>query len=124
MKNGVVEILVTNVSLPDVWLQPYTILGALHIVQVMSSGCSMNFVEGCSGEQVSVAQSAEMKATPSIDFFLTRPTLSTEQKYQVKVLLQKHSNVFRQGEGDIGCTTLVGHQIHLTDDIPIRQIYC
>lgn len=124
VKNGVVEIPVTNVSLQDVWLQPHTMLGALHIVQVMSSGCAVNIVEGCSGEQVAVVQSAEMKATPSIDCSnMSWPTLSAAQEHGVKALLQKHSNVFSQGEGDIGCATVVEHQIHLTDDVPIRQRY-
>lgn len=124
VKSGVVEIPVTNVSLQDVWLQPHTSLGMLHIVQVMSSGCSVNIVEGCSGEQVAIVQSAEMKATPPVDFSnMSWPTLSVEQEHQVKMLLQSHSNVFSQGEGDIGCTTLVEHQIHLTDNVPIRQRY-
>lgn len=124
VKNGVVEIPVTNVSVQDVWLQPHTILGALHIVQVLSSGRSVNIVEGGSGEQVAVVQSAEMKATPAIDCSnMSWPTLSAAQEHRVKVLLQKHSNVFSQGEGDIGCATLVEHQIHLTDDVPIRQRY-
>lgn len=124
VKNGLVEIPVTNVSSQEVWLQPHTILGVLHIVQVLSSGCSVNIVEGCSGEQVAVVQAAEIKATPAIDFSnMSWSTLSVDQEYQVKVLLQKHSDVFSQGEGDIGCTTLVEHQIHLNDDVPIRQRY-
>lgn len=124
VNKGVLEVPVTNVSSQDVWLQPRTVLGYLHVVQVMSVGCSVNIVDGDSGGQVVIVQSAEVHTTPSVDCSnLSWPTLSAEQEQRAKVLLQKHSNVFSQGEGDVGCTTLVEHKIHLTDDVPVRQRY-
>lgn len=122
--NGVVEVPVINVSSQEVWLQPHTALGELHIVQVLSTGPAVSIVEGGSGEQVAIVQSAEVQAVTSIDLsHLSWPTLSTEQEKQAKALLHRHSAVFSRGEGDIGCTSLVEHQIPLTDNIPIRQRY-
>ena len=121
---GVVEVPVTNVSSQEVWLQPHTTLGELHIVQVMSAGCAVDIVEGGSGGQVAIVQSAEVQATPSIDLSnLSWPMLSAEQEKQAKALIHQHNGVFSRGEGDVGCTTLVEHQIPLTDDTPIRQRY-
>lgn len=54
---------------------------------------------------------------------LSWPTLSNEQVQQGVSLLQKHCSVFSHGEGDLGCTTLVEHEIPLMDDAPVRQRY-
>lgn len=37
--------------------------------------------------------------------------------------MQKYSTVFSQGKGDLGCTTLVEHEIPFVDDGPVRQRY-
>ncbi|KAJ8250920.1 hypothetical protein GJAV_G00214770 [Gymnothorax javanicus] len=90
----------------------------------MSAGCDVSIVEGGSGGQVAIVQSAEVQATPLVDLSnLSWPMLSAEQEKQVKALLHQHNSVFSRGEGDVGCTTLVEHQIPLTDDIPIRKRY-
>lgn len=39
----------------------------------------------------------------------------------VKGLLKKHASVFSSSEGDLGCTTLLSHDIPLLDDRPVRQ---
>lgn len=122
--NGVIEVPVVNVGLQGVWLQPHTVLGELHLVQVLSTKPAVNIVEGSCGEHVAIVQSAEAQATPAIELSsLSWPTLSTAQEKQAKALLHQHSGIFSRGEGDLGCTTLVEHQIPLTDDIPIRQRY-
>lgn len=124
VNKGMVEIPVTNVSSQDLWLRPYIVLGELHLVQVMSMGCAVSIVEGGNGGQVAVIQSAEAQANPTLDLSsMSWPTLSVEQEQQGKELLRKYSGVFSQGEGDLGCTTLVEHRIHLTDDVPVRQRY-
>ncbi|KAK0153990.1 hypothetical protein N1851_003924 [Merluccius polli] len=81
----------------------------------MSAGCAVNIVEGGSA----IVQSAEVQATPSIDLSnLSWPMLSADQEKQAKALLHQHNGVFSRGEGDVGCTTLVEHQIPLTMTSP------
>ncbi len=38
-------------------------------------------------------------------------------------LLTKYQSVFATHEGDLGCTTIISHEIPLTDEVPIRQRY-
>lgn len=48
------------------------------------------------------------------------PTVAQEQ---VRALLYKYSSVFSGHEMDLGCTTLVAHDIPLLDDVPVKQRY-
>lgn len=124
VNNGVVEVPVVNVSSQEVWLQPHTALGELHVVQVLSTGPDVSIVEGGGGERVALVRSAEARVAPPVDLSsLSLPTLSAEEEEQAKALLKQYGAVFSRGEGDVGCTTLVEHEIPLTDDIPIRQRY-
>lgn len=46
-----------------------------------------------------------------------------DQQQEGKALLQRYSTVFSQGEGDVGCTSLIQHEIPLLDETPVRQRY-
>lgn len=45
--------------------------------------------------------------------------LQTDQS-QVRSLLQKHIDVFSAHEGDLGCTSLISHDIPLLDETPVK----
>ena len=46
------------------------------------------------------------------------PQLSSEQRAAVNALLQEYSDILTDLPG---ATTLVEHDVHLTDEVPIRQ---
>lgn len=75
-------------------------------------------------DTVAIVRTVTTESSPSADFSnLSWPNLSSEQHQKGIELLQKHTAVFSQGEGDLGCTTLVEHEIPLTDAVPVRQRY-
>lgn len=123
VNRGMVEIPVVNVGSQDAWLKPNTLLGALHVVQTKSPLCEVT-LEDNDGGQVAVVQSVAADRSSTFDLSSALwPTLLLEQQQQGKTLLYKYAGVFSQGEGDLGCTTLVEHDVPLMDDIPVRQRY-
>lgn len=69
-------------------------------------------------------QTVTALVSPPLDLSsLSWANLSPEQNRQGVELLQKYSSVFCQGEGDLGCSTLVEHEIPLLDDAPVRWRY-
>ena len=123
VNKGMVEIPVVNVGLQDAWLKPNTLLGALHVVQTKSPLYSVT-LEDEGGSQVAVVQS--ITADSGATFNLSGsswPTLLPEQEQQGEALLRKYAGVLSKGEGDLGCTTLMEHEVPVTDDIPVRQRY-
>ncbi|XP_061584211.1 uncharacterized protein LOC133449095 [Cololabis saira] len=121
---GRVEIPVVNVGTEDAWLQPYTQLGELHVVDPLQAESSVLFEEMDTHPTIAVVQEVTAVRNPSIDLSrLSWSNLSAEQTKQGLELLQKHSTVFSHGEGDLGCTSLVEHEIPLVDDGPVRQRY-
>lgn len=51
------------------------------------------------------------------------PNLPPSEQLEATTLLEKYRLVFRQHDGDIGCTILVQHEIPLMDEAPVRQRY-
>ncbi|KAM3873593.1 retrovirus-related Pol polyprotein from transposon 412 [Diretmus argenteus] len=49
--------------------------------------------------------------------------LAEQDRTEVHGLLQKYQSVFSTGDGDLGCTNLISHDVPLLDDIPVRQRY-
>lgn len=118
---GNVEIPVVNVGTEDVWLWPHTQLGELHVVDPLQSGSSVLIEEMDAQDTIAVVQEVTAVSTPSVNLSsLSWSNLSAEQTKQGMELLQKHRTVFSQGEGDLGCTTLVEHEIPLVDEAPVR----
>ena len=121
---GSVDIPVVNLGTEDVWLQPHTQLGELHVVDPLQSESSVLIEKMDAHHTIAVVQEVTAVSTPSIDLSSRSwSNLSAEQTKQGMELLQKHSTVFSYGEGDLGCTTLVEHEIPLVDDGPVRQRY-
>lgn len=123
VSRGMVEIPVVNVGSQDVWLKPNAFLGTLHVVQAKSPLCAVTLEEEDEG-QVAVVQSVSIGNGSACDLStISWSNLSPEQEQLGKALLGKYSEVFSQGEGDLGCTVLVEHEVPLMDDVPIRQRY-
>ena len=53
----------------------------------------------------------------------TWPNLTDSEQQQAKSLLQRYSAAFSRGEGQLGCTDLLEHEIPLVDETPVRQRY-
>ncbi|KAL6465795.1 hypothetical protein MHYP_G00259280 [Metynnis hypsauchen] len=49
--------------------------------------------------------------------------LTEQQASQANALFAKYSNIFSKGDGDLGCTSLITHEIPLVDEVPVRQPY-
>ena len=116
-----VEIPVVNVSCQDAWLHPHTPLGALHVVELRPNACSVTIEGGESSGRVAVVHTVKASRPASTDLStLTWPNLLPDQEQNGRDLLEKY-RLFSQDEGDLGCATLVQHEISLLDDIPVKQ---
>ena len=114
---GKVNVPVVNVGTEDQWLQPRTTLGTLHIVDPTSG-------DGTGDEQVALVQAAGASTIASVDFRGVHwPNLSVSQQQEARALLEQYRGVFSEHDGDLGCTALVQHEIHLEDTAPVRQRY-
>lgn len=123
--NGTVQVPVVNVGNQDRWLRPRTTLGQLHMVGVQPVTTSLHFQEEEDTQGTSVlirAMEATTSPLPGLAD-LAWPSLTDFQQQQAKSLLQKYSTAFSSGEGDLGCTSLIEHEIHLLDEAPVRQRY-
>ena len=49
--------------------------------------------------------------------------LAPAQATQGRQLLQRYADVFSRSDHDLGCSTLLEHEIPLIDDVPVRQRY-
>ena len=124
VKEGRVEIPVLNVGDEDVWLHPHTPLGELHVVQMSPACSSVTIQEEGSIGKVAVVRAVKASMSASTDLSaLSWPNLLPDQEQKGKELLARYKAVFSTDEGDLGCTTLVQHEIPLLDDVPIKQRY-
>lgn len=74
--------------------------------------------------RVAIVQVVAVEEHPSVDFSqLAWPNLSSQEELEARNLLERYSDIFSRGEGDLGCTTLVEHTIPLLDETPVRQHY-
>ncbi|KAL7851957.1 hypothetical protein SRHO_G00177420 [Serrasalmus rhombeus] len=121
--SGSVAVPVVNVEHRDIWLPPRAALGQLFIVELQpTSTGKVDEVFQCP-EQVAVVQSLTI-AENSLDLTgVSWSTLTPEQVQLGKGLLQRYSSVFSQNEGELGCTSLIEHEIPLFDDAPVKQRY-
>lgn len=49
--------------------------------------------------------------------------LTPQQVSQAKALFAQYDSIFSMGNGDLGCTSLIAHEILSVDDAPVRQPY-
>ena len=119
---------VVNTTQSDMWLKPRTRLGMLRPVQVL--GTRDLQVEVNNSEIVVSNQSLldtnspdkmDTPRVPPVDLS-NFPGMSDELR-QVTELFSRHANVFAKSDDDLGCTDVVQHRIHTTDDTPVVMSY-
>lgn len=114
---GTVYLPVVNVGTTDVLLHARTQLGYLRGVDVVS------LPEGVAElRAIEVLGSSSSSVRSQIDA-LDLSNLRREEAQRVRTLLVEYQAVFSAHEGDLGCTSLISHEIPLLDDVPVRQRY-
>ncbi|XP_034081973.1 uncharacterized protein LOC117552526 [Gymnodraco acuticeps] len=115
---GTAYVPVVNVGTTEVLLYPRTGLGVLSAAQVVSLPAGVTEV-GSSFAAVS-SQTAAPSVHDRLDT-LDMSSLTEQEKTGVKSLLFRYQSVFSAHDGDLGCTTLISHDIPVLDDVPVRQ---
>uniref|UniRef100_A0A8B9GTI5 ribonuclease H n=1 Tax=Astyanax mexicanus TaxID=7994 RepID=A0A8B9GTI5_ASTMX len=125
VEKGSLVIPVVNVGHQDQWVKPKVALGQLSMVSVCPARLPVFFTEQEDDQgPVAYIQSVGVQNSPLVDLGdMYWPNLNCEEQQEVKALLEQYVSVFSQETGDLGCTTLVEHEIPLLDDIPVRQRY-
>lgn len=116
---GTVYIPVVNVGTTDVVLYPRTSLGTLNCVFIISLPDSIAEVWTATATVASYTTFTGLTVhdqIKSIDFS------SLRRKFRFGPCF-KSITVFSAHKGDLGCTTLLSHNIPLLDDTPVRQWY-
>ncbi len=116
---------VVNVSTETVYLPAKAKLGSLISVEMVNqSDQEILFKENMQGNVSEIVIQCQMSASVSHHRELEKvelPGLPEAEREVVKHLLHKYQDVFAKDDGDLGCTTLIEHQIPLLDDVPVRQ---
>lgn len=116
---GTMYIPVVNVGSADVLLYPRTPLGTVSQAHLVSLPEGITEVKEVTATVSSLVNVAGQDPIDAVDL----SSLSFDDQAQVKALLLKYRSVFATHEGDLGCTTLISHEIPLLDDVPVRQRY-
>lgn len=118
---GIVYIPVVNVGTRDVVLYPHTRLGRISTASVVS--LPKDVVEVRS---IAASPASKLPVVVAIEDQirgLDLSPLNDLEQEQVRSLLLRYSSVFSTHEGDLGCTTLITHDIPLLDQVPVKQRY-
>lgn len=122
VEDGRVWVPIVNVGAQDVWLPRRATLGEVFAVE-LKTGTAVTLERDGETECVVQVNTIQAQQVPLDLSAVSWPSLSPDQDQKSRELLQKYSCVFSQGEGDIGCTDLVQHEIPLLDNAPVRQRY-
>ena len=114
---GTIYIPVVNVGTSDVFLYPRTRLGTLTQVGVVSLPQGITEVRPVA---LIASQQAVVPGSEGIGG-VDLSSLGESEQAQVREMLQRFSSVFSTHDGDLGCTSLVCHDIPLLDEVPVRQ---
>ena len=123
-QRGLLYAPVVNVGRSDVWLPRRRVIGTVQVATA-SPAHGVSIIVSPSWEQCQAYVSAhEVPPSPPPAVFAHEfPGLTPQQAAQAQSLLAKYSSIFAQGEEDLGCTTIVSHEIPLLDETPVRQPY-
>lgn len=128
-ERGLLYAPVTNVATRDVWITPRRLIGSVQVVKAAlkysSPKVELSFDES-SHEYIAKISSQEVYDVidQGVDFPISSfSNLSEQDASQAKQLLSKYQSIFSKGEGDVGCTKLITHEIPLLDSAPVRQPY-
>ena len=120
---------IVNVSTSPVYIEPHTCLATLQPVELIRGRAAEVVFNRISPEEEQVTV-LEQQAGPSAGVALAPkiaqlelPELTSVQASEVRYRLQKYAHVFTTSDNDLGCTTLIQHEIPLVDEAPVRQRY-
>lgn len=121
VNGGTVSVPVVNVGVLDAVLYPTTILGKLWEVFLVDSPVGLTEVS-MGNARIATCDTVVASEAEHVEK-VELQGLSDEEQEQVRALLREFQSVFSAGEGDLGCTDLLSHEIPLIDEIPVRQRY-
>lgn len=123
--NGTVCVPVVNVGEKDVILYPRRPIGMLTQAQIVSLPSGVSTVAQELGSTIATLSSQQVQVNPVREQMDTMDLsiLSELDQGKVRSMLRHHESVFAASDQDLGCTSLVSHDIPLLDDVPIRQRY-
>lgn len=122
---GTAYIPVVNVGTTAAKLYPRSALGMLIHAQIVSLPSGITEVpqtpEGLHTKATMSSQAGQVsKMSDAIQSLELTHVPETEQD-RIRSLLIEYQPVFSTGDGDLGCTNLLEHEIPLLDEAPIRQ---
>ncbi len=124
---GTVYVPVLNVGNMDARVPSRCALGTLKLAQIVSlptGVVEVPFLPEVVEVQAMVGlQQGQVDKVQQLMQSVDLSTLSDLEQSKAISLLTKYQSVFATHEGDLGCTTLISHEIPLTDEVPIRQRY-
>ncbi|KAL0147914.1 hypothetical protein M9458_056791, partial [Cirrhinus mrigala] len=117
-----------NLSPEDIWLRARTRLGTLTPVESLklNETCEVKFQRiSADIEQITVNTRNDQVLENSSKEFISKLNIgdTLEQQAELSDLLMQFSDVFALEDEDLGFTEKVQHEIHVTDDIPVKQPY-
>lgn len=121
VNGGTVWVPIVNVGALDAVLYPTTILGTLREVYLVDPPSGLTEISQVKA-QTATCETMLASDVGHVDNVELRG-LSDEEQEQVRALLREFQSVFSTGEGDLGCTDLLSHEIPLIDETPVRQRY-
>lgn len=125
-KKGVLYAPIVNVSNADVWLPPCHVVGIVQAVSAVLVETESSVLVESSWEECSAfisTQEASMSNNSSDRILVNLEGLTEQQAAQANALFSKYGSIFSKNDGDLGCTSLITHEIPLVDDVPVRQPY-
>ncbi len=118
---GSVYVPVVNIGTSDVLLFPSWVLGSLVRVHVISLPAGVTEVRPTTTNVYSQATLAAISTISERIAAVDLTALPELEQGKVKALLRKYQTVFSEYDGDLGCTSLISHDIPLLDDVPVWQ---
>ena len=126
-RKGVLYAPIVNVGSADVWLPPRHVVGTVQAVSATLVGTESKVSVESSWEECSAFISTQEVSMPNSSFgdqlVLDLEGLTEQQTAEASALFSKYGSIFSKGDGDLGCTSLITHEIPLLDDVPVRQPY-
>lgn len=124
--NGRIPVRIINIGHEDVWIQPKSRIGTLHLVDILKS-TEDEYVVDIEKSEINIRRVSTSPYTDSFDvenilsdLDVGHETFTTEQKDKLRELFVKHHDVFAKTDEDLGYTQTVTHPITLTDDQPVK----
>ena len=131
VENGKIPVKVVNIGPEDVWLTPKCRIGVAQEAEVIQSSADEYTVDISETElyirRVDVLRGQESDVEKESSHLLDRLKLDIgemdftgDQRKKLDDLFAKHIDAFTLTDDDVGYTSTITHNIHLTDDVPIK----